>query len=161
MTTRLTIAGLMTLVGLAAVLAVLAVAALALRPGMVTALTAALLAAATLGVPLARGRLRPFCLGFAVAGWAYFLAACTSPWIRLNLPTNVPLIHLYESTVGPPTLTGPEDVVPFILWLHDYLRVAHALVALLAGVTGGVVALLVAATPRVRGVLAGDRGGRS
>ncbi len=160
MKTRLTIAGLMTLVGLAAVLAALSVAALALRPDPVTALTAALLASATLGVPLARGRLRRFCLGFAVAGWAYFLAACVAPGMRMNLPTTVPLIHLHESIVGPPALTGPEDVVPFIVWLQDYLRVAHALLALLAGAVGGLVAVLVAAASRVRRApapaLAGD-----
>ena len=93
---------------------------------------------ATLGALLRRWPGRAFWLGFSAFGWSYFFLAFSSPRVRLSLPTTPPLVRLYDVFSGA-GIARPEDVAPFILRLHDYLKVGHALIALAAALVGGIV----------------------
>jgi hypothetical protein len=137
MKTRISIAGLMVLVAAVALVSAIAAFAADLRADAVVILTAGVLSIASLGVRSGRGVLAPFCLGFMACGWSYFVASSFSPHVRLALPTTPPLMRLYESLIGSPTTLKPEDFLPFLFQLHDYLRVAHSLLALAIAVAGG------------------------
>ena len=135
---RFSIKGLGVLVLCAAVgCAVLSYAA-RLWAGPLIALMACVLASATLGALLRRWPGRAFWLGFSAFGWSYFFLAFSSPRVRLSLPTTPPLVRLYDVFSGA-GIARPEDVAPFILRLHDYLKVGHALIALAAALVGGIV----------------------
>jgi hypothetical protein len=139
----------MTLVLVAAVASAILVLAIDLQAGSVVSLTAVILVAATLGILFGRATRRAFCLGFAVPGWAYFSAAFSSPQRRLSLPTTRPLAHLYD-WIASPTITMPDDVVPFVLQFHDYLQVSHSLVALAIALAGGLLAASLSSAIRLR-----------
>ena len=148
---RLSLAGLMALVSLAAVgFAILAFTInLQVRP--LLTLMIGVLATATMGILFRRETLRAFCLGFALIGWTYLVLTFKSPQALLSSQMTQPLIRLYNSLFGFPMVSSPDDVTPHILRLNDFLRVAHSLVALILAFIGGAVAAgLVTATRRMR-----------
>jgi hypothetical protein len=146
---RFSIARMMVAVLIVAIVSATLAFAWRLRADAVLALTIALLGGSTLMVGLGKGPVRVFCLGFASFGGAYLLLAFASPHVRLSLPTTRPLVHLHDVLYGPSTIAKPDDVVPLILRLHEYLKVGHALIALATAILGGSALLLIVATIRV------------
>jgi hypothetical protein len=105
---RLTILGMMALIGLAGVGLVGLRSATALWASAVFSLTAAALTAATIGAALGRRT----CLGFAIAGWAYILAVF-GLWPEPNGVTAPPfltksLMDYFQPPVYPGSFLFPE-----------------------------------------------------
>jgi hypothetical protein len=142
---RVSLAGLMALVLLAAVVSAILAFAINLQVRPLLTLTIGVLTIATAGILIRHGALRALCVGFALFGWSYFVAAFRSPQSCLSLPTTRPLIYLYEAVVSNPAINKPDDVISIVLLLNDFLQVAHSLVALVLSFVG----LLLAISPLV------------
>ena len=149
---------------LLALMLVLAVGLAALRSasatwaGVASLLTCAALLAAVLGVICRRGAGRASCLGFALFGWAYYLA-CFAPWcvheVQPWLPTSRLLDEAYARwrPVPPKSATGRLEfwdfynreyikLNPYSYWVEGrdhFRRSGQALASLIAGSIGAAI----------------------
>src|SRR4051812_412152 len=101
---RVSLAWLMALVLLAAVVSAILTFAINLQVRPLLTLTIGVLATATAGILIRRRTLRAFCLGFALFGWSYFVAAFWSPQSCMSLPTTWLFIHLFEMVFSNPAI---------------------------------------------------------
>lgn len=104
------------------------------------------LSCATIVGFFAEGRLRGFLRAFAAVGWAtmgglFGLAA----WAGRSMPTLGPLIQIHQAIYGPFPITysSPEEanaaLVELVRSVKATVDAGHALLALAAGVVGGLV----------------------
>ena len=150
-TIRFSIAALMAVV----VVAALGLAALRdaseLRAGATFLLTCGVLCVAIVGAVCRTGTERAWWLGFALFGWGYMLLAFRSPF---NLPTTA-LLELLEARVHPPSevggrfgrlrsmlLDGGFGGIAGPSFDTSFRQIGHCLLALLAALLGGVLAVI-------------------
>jgi len=139
---RISIAGSMMIVVIAALISSLVVFAVRLQPEPLRVVTAVLLVLLVIAAILRRGRPRAFSLGFAIVGWGYFGLTCVNP---LVMPTTRWLADVYEAMIGSPrAFIHPDDIVPFMHQVVDFLRVGHAILALLLGLVAGFLCVAIA-----------------
>jgi hypothetical protein len=99
---------------------------------------------------------RAFWLGFSVFGWVYVtltLGLWTDRWLEPSLLTTKLIDWLYESMIPQPRSPRPDVVVDIGPWMgeRDYIRrVGHAILSLIFGMVGGLVAWSISSRARER-----------
>jgi hypothetical protein len=136
------------------------VVAVGLAAAMAGAYTFAVvtLSATTIGALLSRGPRRAFFVGCSAFGWASMLLAFgAGPDVRSALPTNRPIVRVYEAFNGPAPARfksveeAHRGIIGTVEAVNRAITVGHSLISLVLALAGGAVMWLIASRWKNRG----------